>query len=261
MRIYKLVGPSFVFALLLALQLLASMEARAASDLAEGTYRIDYVITKAENESASMANDYFEKPALLTVKGGEITAQVQMNHSKWITQFKTAVGSEFPSAKVLKSDTDEDTRVVQFPVKDLSQPLLSKIHVTVPDIDYDHDYTIRFMFDAKTLKTTGAPAAAAKTAEPRKNNTAGGKAGGAAPDGSSQAAAPVKKTAQSGQQGAAAGGKSVETAKTGQGGATPPVVNPQTGDETPVAMLTGLLLVSGLFILLQLRSKQRRERL
>ncbi|MEK8131498.1 heme uptake protein IsdC [Paenibacillus filicis] len=260
--IKRLALPSFVFALLFALQILVSPAVQAVSDLADGTYSIDYVITKAENESASMANDYFEKPAVLTVKGGEITAQVQVNHSKWITIFKTAAGTDFPDAKVIKTDKEEDTRVVQFKIEDLSKPLLSKIHVTVPDIDYDHDYTIRFLFDQKTLKNTGK----AKAAEPAKNepaaagstkNTDPAKSTASQAAGSSKAV-PGKTGANSSEQAPAAGGKSAEAGKSGQG-ATATVVNPQTGDEAPLAVLTGLLIVSGLFIITQLRGKHRRQ--
>lgn len=42
---------------------------KVAAQLAEsGTYDINYVIQKAENDSTSMANDYFEKPAKLIEK-------------------------------------------------------------------------------------------------------------------------------------------------------------------------------------------------
>lgn len=33
---------------------------KVSAQLADGTYDINYVIQKAENDSASMANDYFE---------------------------------------------------------------------------------------------------------------------------------------------------------------------------------------------------------
>ena len=35
-----------------------------------------------------MANDYFEKPAKLIVKNGEMRVQVPMNHSAWIKNLK-----------------------------------------------------------------------------------------------------------------------------------------------------------------------------
>ena len=66
-----------------------------SAKLADGTYDINYVIQKAENDSASMANDYFEKPAKLIVKNGEMRVQVPMNHSTWITEFKAPKEREF----------------------------------------------------------------------------------------------------------------------------------------------------------------------
>lgn len=42
--------------------------ATASPKLADGTYTLKYNILKAENDSVSMANDYFEKPAKLYVK-------------------------------------------------------------------------------------------------------------------------------------------------------------------------------------------------
>ncbi|MGQ0419112.1 NEAT domain-containing protein [Bacillus sp. HC-Mk] len=41
----------------------------ASAKLADGTYDINYVIQKAENDSASMANDYFEKPTKFPFSG------------------------------------------------------------------------------------------------------------------------------------------------------------------------------------------------
>ncbi|MGG2198892.1 heme uptake protein IsdC [Paenibacillus validus] len=255
----RLALPSFVIALLWALQLVISPAAQAASDLADGAYRIDYVITKAENDSVSMANDYFEKPALLNVKSGEITAQIQLNHSKWITVFKTPAGSDFADAKVIRSDKEEDTRVVQFKIDDLSKPLISKIHVTVPDIDYDHDYTIRFIFDPKTIKSTEAapaksePPAAAKPSEATKNsapasNSPGSKTAENSKSGADKAAA--------GQSAPVSAAKSSGSANAGQGSA---VVNPQTGDEAPIGMLAGMLVVSGLFVAYQIHGRKRRQ--
>lgn len=42
-----------------------------------------------------MANDYFEKPAKLVVKNGEMRVQIPMNHSAWITEFKAPGEREF----------------------------------------------------------------------------------------------------------------------------------------------------------------------
>ncbi|WP_338553022.1 heme uptake protein IsdC [Paenibacillus sp. KS-LC4] len=155
--------------------ILLAAPAAYAQSMVDGTYTIDYVIKKAEDESASMANDYWEKPAKAIVENGKITVQLQINHSAWVTEFKVPGGGGYVNTKVISSSKANDTRVVQFSVDDLSQAMLSKIHVTVPDIDYDHDYTIRFVFDSSSLKlvskaetpaiteATPKPAASAET--------------------------------------------------------------------------------------------------
>jgi heme uptake protein IsdC len=141
------------------LVILFTVPAVHAAEVEDGTYTIDYVIKKAEDESASMANDYWEKPAKVIVENGKITIQVVVNHSKWVTEFKTPDGSGgYANTKVISSNKSEDSRVTQFSVPDLSSTMLSKIHVTVPDIDYDHDYTIRFDFDQKSMKLVSKPA-------------------------------------------------------------------------------------------------------
>ncbi|MFF2886413.1 heme uptake protein IsdC [Paenibacillus sp. NPDC057967] len=123
-----------------------------AAELADGTYTIDYVIKKAEDESVSMANDYWEKPAKLIVENGKLLVQTKINHSAWVTQFKVPGGSGYVDTKVVATDKAEDTRVAQFAVAGLEEAVLSKIHVTVESIDYDHDYTIRIVFDKSSLK-------------------------------------------------------------------------------------------------------------
>ncbi|QNK60481.1 heme uptake protein IsdC [Paenibacillus sp. PAMC21692] len=143
----------------------------AAGDLADGTYTADYLILKAENDSVSMANDYWEKPATVTIKDGKATVRVTINHSFWVTEFKVpGSGGAFVNTKVVSSNKKADTRLVEFPA-DITKPILSKIHVTVEEIDYDHDYTIRFVFDHDSFKLVKG-AAPAQTAATKPSNAA-----------------------------------------------------------------------------------------
>ena len=109
-----------------------------------------------------MANDYFEKPAKLIVKNGEMRVQIPMNHSAWITEFKAPENGNFVDAKVVSKDEAADKRTVEFKIDDLSKPLGVKIHVVVPSANYDHHYTIRFAFDAN-VKAVGGDNGAATT--------------------------------------------------------------------------------------------------
>lgn len=127
-----------------------------AAEQTDGSYTMNYVIKKAEDDSASMANDYFEKPAAIQIKDGKTTVEITLNHSEWITEFKVPKGGSYGDVAVISKDTTADKRVVSFQVSTLTEPLLAKIHVTVPSIDYDHDYTIRFVFDQESMKLVKA---------------------------------------------------------------------------------------------------------
>ena len=147
--------PAFIITLVCMLAFLVVPFGQASAKLADGTYDINYVIKKAENDSASMANDYFEKPAKLIVKNGEMRVQIPMNHSAWITEFKAPENGNFVDAKVVSKDESADKRTVEFKIDDLSKPAGVKIHVVVPNVNYDHHYTIRFAFDANVKAVGG----------------------------------------------------------------------------------------------------------
>ncbi|MCI3923766.1 NEAT domain-containing protein [Paenibacillus sp. TRM 82003] len=124
----------------------------AASALPEdGIYEAEYVVLQADNDNVSMANDYWEKPARVTIKDGEATVRLSINHSKWVTEFKVPGGGGYVDTKIVVSNPRTDVRTVEF-AADVTRPIVSKIHVTVPDIDYDHDYTIRLAFDLERFK-------------------------------------------------------------------------------------------------------------
>lgn len=160
----KFVGARLA-ALLLAL-CLPLQAGHASGAQADGIYTIDYQIVQADNDSVSMANDYWEKPATVVIDKGSVQIQMTINHSQWVTEFKVpGSGGGYVNTRILSKDAEADTRKVVFAVPELpSSPMLAKIHVTVPDIDYDHDYTIRFDFKADSLKLVEA--AAGKPAAP-----------------------------------------------------------------------------------------------
>ncbi|MFF2093759.1 heme uptake protein IsdC [Paenibacillus sp. NPDC058174] len=137
---------------LLCMALFASAATvQAASDLADGTYSIAYTVLKAEDDSVSMANDYWEKPATMYAEKGKLTVQLQINHSQWVKEFKVEAGGSYTEAKQVSKNDSADTRVVKFQVDDFSKPVMAKIHVIVESIDYNHKYTIRMAFDNDSL--------------------------------------------------------------------------------------------------------------
>ncbi|KEK26457.1 heme uptake protein IsdC [Bacillus gaemokensis] len=223
--------PAFIITLVCMITFLVVPSSQASAKLADGTYDINYVIKKAEDDSASMANDYFEKPAKLIVKNGEMRVQVPMNHSAWITEFKAPENGNFVDSKVVSKDEAADKRTVEFKVDDLSKPLGVKIHVVVPSANYDHHYTIRFAFDANVKATGGDNTAAGVTKNEDQNKKDGQANEEKNKDTNKEINKDTNKDANKGTN---------EKEKT---------ENPKTGDDAKIAGFATLLLVSGVFLI------------
>ncbi|MGY0009469.1 heme uptake protein IsdC [Bacillus anthracis] len=219
--------PAFIITLGCMLAFLVMPYGKVSAQLADGTYDINYVIQKAENDSASMANDYFEKPAKLVVKNGEMKVQVPMNHSAWITEFKAPENGNFVDAKVVSKDEAADKRTVEFKIDDLSKPLGVKIHVVVPSANYDHHYTIRFAFDANVKVVGGDNGAIATT----KNNDQ------------------TKTDTQVKEEKTKVENKETNKDTKNENGKAEKTDNPKTGDEARIGLFAVLILISGVFLI------------
>lgn len=164
----------FMTALLLAFMLPFS-NAQAAA-LKDGTYSVNYTVLKAEGNAVSMANDYWLKPAKVIAKNGNLTVQMTIKNSSWVTEFKVPGNGGYVDTTVLSTNKKANTRLVQFEAQSLSKPIKSKIHVTVKSADYDHDYTIQLKFDESSIKSLSSNSAnqsagAAESQQPSKEST------------------------------------------------------------------------------------------
>ena len=112
--------------------------------VADGTYSLNYQVNKPGSSSASMANDYFLKPAKLIVNNGNMTVQLTIKNSAWVTEFNQPGG-----ATVISSNPSADQRVVQFNISSLKPTVAMKIDID--DIDYHHAYSVDFVFDGSSL--------------------------------------------------------------------------------------------------------------
>ncbi|GAF22035.1 NPQTN cell wall anchored protein IsdC [Bacillus sp. JCM 19047] len=216
-KVCLLIGATFLF-------LSVAFPSVSKAELADGTYTIDYTVMHGSDSSASIANDYWEKPATLTVKNGQIHAKLTLNNSSWIVEYQSKANGSFSNVTVLSEDTAADKRIVQFPLDDLSGMTESKIHVIVPDIDYDHHYTVRLDFHENTLTSTGGTVTKEETKEDDE------------PLGAAQSSDDNEQ-------------------KRNQDNKTEKENNPQTNDGAPIALLMSLVIVS-VIVLLRRQVKQ-----
>ncbi len=213
------VSKSLTIMLLIALIFLGIANPTSAAGLADGEYSVTYSVLKADSDSASMADGYFNKPAKLIVKNGVITAQIGLNTSA-ITEFKV---NGKPVTVVSKNG---ESSTVQFQINNLNNPTSGEIHVIVADQNYDHWYTIRISFDENTIKTLST----SDTAEKQSSNN-------------------------SDQAGTTSENVTTTTAGTEKN----TVENPQTGDSDSLTLYGALAVLSGSIVLIVfIQNKKRR---
>ncbi len=244
---------SVIFMLFLVLPTITS------AAIADGTYNVNYQVNKPGSNSASMANDYFLKPAKLTVNNGKMSIQLTIKNSSWVTQFNPPGG-----ASVISSNTGADQRVVQFNIGSFN-PLTVGMKIDIEDIDYHHAYSVDFVFDgsglpeAKPQQETAPPAAPFNTTEPKSNpspssgsNTSSNKepataSGKVDKTSTAEQSKPVQNEADISQE-AAQNKDQQDAAQTEE----VEVENPETSDALPLASLVAFMAAAIIFV----RTKQ-----
>ena len=134
----------------------------AAAKPADGTYEVEYTVKKPDSESVSIANDYFEKPARVEVRDGESVVYFQTNHNKWITSLKYPAGADGVELQAVEANEEEDTKVFRLPHANVLEPAALIVHVTIDELGYDQEYTIRLVFKTDQLPLLDEPAPSEK---------------------------------------------------------------------------------------------------
>lgn len=231
--------------------------------IADGTYDVNYQVNKPGSNSASMANDYFLKPAKLIVNNGKMTMQITIKNSSWVTEFNPPGG-----AKVTSRNDAADQRIVQFPVSNANLVTIP-MKIDIDEIDYHHGYSVDFVFNTSGLpeakveepkapvkqepvKTTPAKEAPAKESSTQSSgsNTSSNKA----------ASSTETQSTQSSEQQVTAQTKTDDSTKsdeeivseTTQAEQTEAVENPETSDELPLIAIILFIVAAIVFI----RTKQ-----
>lgn len=172
----KIIAVPFFTAVLCCLMAIVLLPTAQATELSNGTYVIEYEMLQADNDSVSIANDYFEKPAILTVDGEAQYIQFTVNRSEWVQVLAAADGESFANVHVVSDDPENDQRVIAFKVDgDISQPVFMQMHVVVKDMQpaYDHKYTVRLNFDVEKMQETDAPAVVVPSSKSTTNEGTG----------------------------------------------------------------------------------------
>lgn len=143
---------SCIVLLSVAAFLTSSNEAAAAYQ--EGEYSVPFQVLKPASDEISATSDYIVSPAKIRIEQGRMSAEVTLKNSAWWHEFKVHSSGSSQDVKVISEDEEAGTRLVQFPIEDLDQPLHAFIHIIVtgiPGFEYDNQYDIRFQFDSSQI--------------------------------------------------------------------------------------------------------------
>ncbi|MEG0470945.1 MAG: heme uptake protein IsdC [Solibacillus sp.] len=227
----------------------------SSAAIADGTYNISYQVNKPGSNSASMANDYFAKPAKLIVKDGKMTMQLTIKKSAWVTEFNPPGG-----ATVISSNEVADQRVVQFPISNANVVTIA-MKIDIEDIDYHHSYSVDFVMDSSALPEAKAPEVTAPEVKPttpeppKKEETTNSSSGS---NTSSNKPATTENTTASSTNEQAKQPATSEKAVTPEAQQTPSdeqkaeekevVENPETSDELPIIAIVLFIMAMIVFI-------------
>ncbi|MBD8035636.1 heme uptake protein IsdC [Solibacillus sp. A46] len=230
--------------------------------IADGTYEVNYQVNKPGSNSASMANDYFLKPAKLIVNNGKMTMQITIKNSSWVTEFKPPGG-----AKVISTNESAGQRTVQFPVSNANLVTIA-MKIDIDDIDYHHAYSVDFVFNSSGLPEVKAeepkePVKPVKEETKQATSTKESPTPSSGSNTSSNKPAPStepQKTESSAEQ-ANTEENTDDSTKTDEENASEAensevVENPETSDELPLVAMILFIVAAIVFI----RTKQTKTR-
>lgn len=146
--------------------------------LEDGKYTINYQVNEAGSNSASIANQYFNKPATLIVENGVYKVQLTINHSSWVTSF----GAKKLGAKTIA--TNGDTRTVQFNLNSFYEKDVDmRVDIENETLSYHRDHTADFVFFENSIELVEA---AKKPAQNNSSNNGSQSSGNQSSNNSSQ---------------------------------------------------------------------------
>lgn len=218
-------------------------ELKASAAIADGTHSLNYQVNKPNSSSASMANDYFVKPAKLIVSNGSMKVQLTIKNSAWVTEFNPPGG-----ATVISTNPSADQRVVQFSISSLDT-IKVQMKIDIDHLEYHHSYTVDFVFNSNGLPQKQEQAAPS-TPPASSSKPSSGTVSGSNGSGSSEKPTTSEKPATSNSSQSTETNKDEEQEDTKEEVATTTETekeeNPETSDNLPwfAIMIFALALIA-----------------
>lgn len=148
---YKSSKLNLAGALFVMMLLLLFVPQPANAEHVNGEYTIEFNILHADKRNASIAEGYWNQPATVYIKDGDIRVQTTINKHAWVTAFAVSYKGTMSEVKTISIDEEANIRVTEFPIANFTDLVESNVSVTIEEIDYEHSYTMYFKFKPETL--------------------------------------------------------------------------------------------------------------
>ncbi|WP_186786149.1 NEAT domain-containing protein [Paenibacillus agilis] len=122
-----------------------------ANDLKDGDYNITFTVLKTDKEEASVLNNYVVSPARLNISGGVKKIFVILKQSVEIPEMKV----NGQNVEVVSTNTKDNTRLVSFPVTDLTVDTKGWAKFNWASQNNFNEYDFRFRFDNSSVTPYG----------------------------------------------------------------------------------------------------------
>ena len=141
--------------------------------LNDAKQNINFVaIHGTDNFKSSSMNSYFLKPALHTIREGIDYVSFTVKDSSTVRNVKVKQAGVLTEARTLSVDNAANTRVIEFPVENLTVALDAQVHIstTLPTGGaYEMDHNIRLLFNPIDKDSLDALVTSAETAYNKKD--------------------------------------------------------------------------------------------
>jgi len=112
------------------------------------TKQVYFSVAHSSDEAFSRMEQYFEKPAIVaTDDQGTMHVSFTVTSSSSVPELNVKTGNQFVAAATVSENKENDTRVVEFKVDDLSSLLDAQVRTVVPAMNYDRTHSIRLNFN------------------------------------------------------------------------------------------------------------------
>ncbi|OHS72891.1 YSIRK signal domain/LPXTG anchor domain surface protein [Staphylococcus sp. HMSC74F12] len=117
------------------------------SATSETTEDFEFQVNKDKTKQKSTMNQYMNHPGKLVHANNKYYFEAELNHAKWWKSFEFYdENNNKLNTVVTKDDTSKNIKTIRVEVASGTQQLISKVHIIVPVINYDHEYTTQIAF-------------------------------------------------------------------------------------------------------------------